>query len=709
VSGRLAWYWSRARAMSAPEVAWRGTRLVSEVAGPVVRRTQPAPGGARALAGFRAATGRPVLLDRSRAEELARRFPAEAAAVVAAADACRRGRFAFFGQEPVELGTGAIDWHLDPRSGFRWPAVPAARLDHRTMPADPKWIWELNRLQHLPWLAQAWLFTGDVGYADTALEHLDGWLEQNPVGRGIAWRGAFEVGVRAISVAIALQGLRDAPSLTEHRYARVVGMLSECAPLLWRQRSRFSSANNHLVGEMAGLAALAILHPEIPGARRFEERALGVLAREADRQILPDGAGAEQSTVYQLFCADLFLLPAALRRLRGDSAPRPVLDGLRRNAGFLRALLGDGDPLPRYGDDDGGIALRLLPDPLPDVHRHLAATSAVLDEADGGSADLAAAWLAGPRRCAGTPPVPVPRDLYAADGGLVVLRRDDRRTTVDVGSLGYLSLAAHGHADALSVTLTVAGRDVIGDPGTGSYYAEPAWRRAFRGTRAHPTVAVDDEDQSVSGGPFLWVRHAITTVRSVDLDRGIVEAEHDGYRRLAAPVTHRRYVIAPPGRSEVLVVDLLTGEGEHRVRTTWPMHPELDVRTVGDVHLVTRDGQPVLQIATSATAPATAWATRGDEQTRLGWWSPRFEAWEPAWLIGTMLDAAQVPVAVATVLTAGERVGPVVEGLSVHGTEVIEVSWTQRREDGLESRFVTFDTRTPGAVAIRTASEAVGR
>jgi uncharacterized heparinase superfamily protein len=699
MSRRLGWYWSRARAMSAPEVAWRVGRLASDVAAPVLqraKRTGEVDGTYwdGTFAGFRDAIGRPVLLDRGRAAGLARRFPAEAAAVVAAADECRSGRFAFFGQDPVELGP-AVDWHLDPRTGFRWPAVPAARIDHRTMPADPKWIWELNRLQHLPWLAQAWLFTGDDGYADAALDQLDGWLDQNPVGHGIAWRGAFEVGVRALSITTALQGLRDAPSLTRARYARAVAVLGECTPLLWRQRSRFSSANNHLVGEMAGLATIAILHPEIPGARRWESRALGVLAREAERQILPDGAGAEQSTVYQLFCSDLFLVPAALLRLRGDRVPPPILDGLRRGTRYLRALLGDGDPLPRYGDDDGGIALRLLPDQVPDVHRHLAAVSAVLGEDPG---DLAAAWLAAPADGRETAPDPVPRELYAPAGGLVVLRRDDRRITMDVGPLGYLSIAAHGHADALSVTLTAGGRDLVGDPGTGSYYAEPAWRRAFRGTRAHATVAVDDEDQSVPGGAFLWVRHARTTVRSVDLEHGIVEAEHDGYTRLAAPVTHRRYLVAPRDQASVLVVDLLTGEGEHRVRTAWPLHPELDARTAGGTHLVTRDGRPVLQIASAA---GTAWAVRGDDDTRLGWWSPRFESWEPAWLVGTVLEAARPPVVVATVLTVCELADPVVEGLTVRRTDVIEVTWTEREGDARVPRSVTLDPRTPGAVTVR--------
>ncbi len=71
--------------------------------------------------------------------------------------------------------------------------------------------------------------------------------------------------------------------------------------------------------------------------------------------------------------------------------------------------------------------------------------------------------------------------------------------------------------------------EIVEDPGTGSYYGHPAWRKVLRSTAAHATVTVDGHDQSDMGGPFLWTRHARTRVRAVDLDAGVVDAEHDGY------------------------------------------------------------------------------------------------------------------------------------------------------------------------------------
>ncbi|MCW1960040.1 MAG: hypothetical protein KIH64_016130, partial [Mycobacterium sp.] len=176
---------------------------------------------ADSLDGFRSGLHRPILLDRHRANAIGEAAPEFVTPLLEAADQLVGNRFQFFGYPPVTL-TAPINWHHDPLSNVSWPDTPANRIDHRTAGGDVKWIWELNRLQHLPLLAQGWLFTDDRRYSRAAFDHLDSWIDQNPPGRGIAWRGAFEAGLRSISIAVALQGLRDAPELTIERYRRGV-------------------------------------------------------------------------------------------------------------------------------------------------------------------------------------------------------------------------------------------------------------------------------------------------------------------------------------------------------------------------------------------------------------------------------------------------------------------------------------------------------
>jgi hypothetical protein len=661
--GRIGWYARRLQTMGAGEIAWRAGRSARATADAVLPPREP---GDRALLGhqprwgalldeFRRPGTRALVLDRARIGAVAAAEPHACEGVVAAADRSRAHRFAFFGYPEADLGA-SIDWSLDPIAGWRWPDRPGARIDYRRAPADPKWVWELNRLQHLPWLAQAWLITGDDVYAEDALDQIDGWIAQSPPGRGIAWRGGFEPGIRAISLGVALQGLRDSPALTPERFRAAVRALAASADAAWAHRSLHSSANNHLVGELAGAAAVALLLPELVGPRRRLPRVLALLAREAGRQVLPDGAGAEQAFEYQVFTGDLLLVVAGLLRSAGRPVPKAIGDALARGADYMSALLGDDDPVPRYGDGDDGFALRLDAREARDPRGHLGGVAALIGHRSArrsGRLDLAARWIGGEegeRRFAVTTPGAPAGSMVAPDGGLVVIRDGRRRVTMDVGPLGYLAIAAHGHADALSVTVALDGREVITDPGAGSYFGNPAWRVAHRSTAVHATVTVDGRDQSEPSGPFMWSTHADCRLVAGDVRAGYAVGEHDGYLRLGDPVPHRRYLLARPGEP-IVVLDWLGGVGRHLVTTGWPIDPDCAVSEVDGGHLVIGPDGPILSIAHAATTTPTLVARRAEEDTQVGWWSDRLESRRPAWLVGMRVESDGA-LALATVIAA---------------------------------------------------------
>ena len=712
----LGWYARRLRSMDKRELLWR-TRRAGLSLLPATRWDQRPdmvlvsdgkPDWEHALERFRADANRPVLLDRQHALAISEHTPTLVAGLLDSADRVAKYSFRYFGHPEVSLKQ-PINWQYDPIAKVQWPDVDSRRIDHRVAAGDAKWIWELNRLQHLPWLAQAWLFTGDSRYSSAAFEQLDSWIDQNPPGQGIAWRGAFEAGVRAISIAVALQGLRDAPELTVERYRRIVRVLANSAWRCWRDRSRFSSANNHLIGEMAGLAVVAILLPELKLACGWEKRAVETLCVEADRQIMSDGSGAEQAVGYQMFAVELLHVVAALLAQRDGGAPRPIAEAIARSSAFLAAVVGQDDPDPRYGDNDEGFALRLGPEPVRTVRDHLgivAASGFGTVSTEAGRDSLGAQWYGAVAQSVRAPgfaadsaraPTTGPDSHFAADGGLVVLRDGRRRVTMDVGPLGYLSIAAHGHADALAVTLSDDGQDLIGDPGTGSFYGHPQWRAMMRGTRAHATVSVDGQDQSVIGGAFLWSQHAHTHVRGVDLSAGVVDAEHDGYTRLKGRVMHRRWLIAPPENRAVLIVDLISGDGIHEVRTSWPLHPSLEVRRVEGGHTVWRNESRVLQILYAASAKSTHDQIRGDTSRNLGWWSHRLESRTPAWWLSAACVAA-TPLVMATLLTPGDGVSTV--DLNVTSQDGrIETTWAE----GGAPRYVTIEIA--GSAVVRHSNQ----
>jgi uncharacterized heparinase superfamily protein len=125
----------------------------------------------------------------------------------------------------------------------------------------------------------------------------------------------------------------------------------------------------------------------------------------------------------------------------------------------------------------------------------------------------------------------------------------------DHGPLGYLTIAAHGHADALSIWLHVDGRAVLTDAGTYLYHSSGPERDLFRSTAAHNTLTIEDENQSVISGPFNWSRHA--RAKLIAKDENCVTACHDGYVRRFG-LSHIRN-IAREGVNTFVIEDWLDG------------------------------------------------------------------------------------------------------------------------------------------------------
>jgi hypothetical protein len=77
----------------------------------------------------------------------------------------------------------------------------------------------------------------------------------------------------------------------------------------------------------------------------------------------------------------------------------------------------------------------------------------------------------------------------------------------DVSPLGYLSTAAHGHLDALHLSLWFKGVALVIDPGTGCYFANQKLRAWFASRLAHNGPCPAGCDYPRRLGCFLWSEH----------------------------------------------------------------------------------------------------------------------------------------------------------------------------------------------------------
>jgi Heparinase II/III-like protein/Heparinase II/III N-terminus len=498
------------------------------------------------------------------------------------ADRIALHRLSFFDLKDVDLGHPP-DWNRDHGSGKAAPMGFAPAINYRDyhVTGDAKVVWEPNRHHQLVVLGRAYRAGGDRRYAFAVVEMIESWLRQCPFGRGMNWRSPLELAVRLVNWVWVIDLIRDSGLFTGAFRSRVLRAVHLHLWEISRKYSRGSSANNHIIGEAAGVYIASTYFRELADTSRWREQSRQTLCREIEAQTYADGCNREQALGYHAFVLEFFLLAGIVARRAGEPFPDVYwsrLEGMLEFVGMLR----EGGTPPMFGDADDGYVLD-LGGKRGDVAGLLAIGAVLYRRSDfktwAGGYPEPAWWLLGPTgraRYAALPPPSEEEQLASRsfpDAGYFLLQcgrrgADDRVSVLfDCGELWFGSLAAHGHADALSFTLRAFGVDVLVDPGTYDYFSYPAWRDYFRSTRAHNTLVVDGTDQSTMEGPFLWGRRA--KARGLEwapgTQGGRVSGEHDGYTRLADPVMHRR-ILELDGRSRVLTIrDEIRARGRHEV------------------------------------------------------------------------------------------------------------------------------------------------
>ena len=537
------------------------------------------------------------------------------------------------------------DWCHDPKTGRRAPWGYAFDVPYRNEDAvgDIKQIWELSRHQYLTVLAAAYAITGNERYAERVAEHLRSWWTANPPLRGVHWISGIELGIRLLSwvwIRRLLDGWPDAAGLFEDNPV--------ARNQIWHHQrwlaafpSRGSSANNHIVAEAAGQFAAACAFGWFPSSARWRADALASLERHLRSNTFISGLNRELATEYHGLVLELGLAAVA----EADAARVPIPPTVRlvllRMTDALAAVVDNRLRPPRQGDADDGHGL-IVDGAGTDRWASLLATGDAVfgrlawwPEVTG--SDVRTPLLAALIRPGAIEVTrPANRPAHFADAGMTVLRGPEEIwCRCDGGPHGFLSIAAHAHADALSVEVRHDGVDVLADPGTYCYHGQPEWRRYFRSTLGHNTLQLDGDDQSVSGGPFLWTRHARSRVLVADTsDENVARwcAEHDGYQGSV----HRRRVELTAASLELRIVDEVRGPNRS-VRLAFHLGPAITAELVGNRAVLTwtRDGEE--RSAVLDLPGHLSWqAHRGESDPPLGWYSAGFGRKEPATtLVGT--------------------------------------------------------------------------
>jgi hypothetical protein len=557
------------------------------------------------------------------------------------------GRLPLFGRE-AQLPQSERDWFVDPDSALLAPMRDYAfDIDSRdpAVVGNHKFLLEPSRLQHATVLAAAWSVTGRDVFAQLAGRQIHAWCAANPFLSGVHWTSGIEVGLRLITFAWTRRLLRGWPGVADcfERSRLFRNQIYRHQQYLARLGSHGSSANNHLIAELAGLFVGASAFPWFEESRHWREAAAAELAIEAQRQIFPDGIDREQASDYHGFVMELLMVAAVEDMTAGRQPPQPLLSSIARMADAWAGILDSHLRPPRQGDSDDAYGLLIDP---PDRMRRPVSLLAAAKPIVGASPwwprlsdDVRSNLFTALRR---RMPVatevgagrPTSRPNHFAQAGLALLRDveprpDELWCRCDSGPHGFLAIAGHAHADALSVELRHGGVDVLADPGTYCYLADVEARRYFRSTLGHNTLEIGGRDQARSGGPFLWLNAPKSALlEATGLDSGRVArwtAEHVGYARQGGQPIHRRSVVLDRVERWLLIEDRVHSSEPLPVRLAFHLGPAIGANLTADgaeLSWLSDHGPQCARFELPSSLTWRAW--RASLDPMLGWYAPCF-------------------------------------------------------------------------------------
>ncbi len=481
---------------------------------------------------------------------------------------------------------GAVDWHRDPLSDYRWPSAFHADLALYELGGriDVKYVWELNRHQFLVDLARGWMFTRDERFASRAWELILDWIAKNPLYEGVNWTSGLEVAVRSISWLWTLAGLADWPGATEVRRAEVVRSLAEHAVYLRQHLSFYSSPYNHLIGEATALNLVGRWLSGLPTAIRWQSEGRDVLVEHGPRQFYADGLCVEQAVGYHFFTLG-FLTHAAISARCSESTLHEIEPIVCRAFERAAVLQQPDGRWPAIGDVDSARSIPVLPDDFWDF-RGLCSLAAVVFESPALKTTSAVPgaelyWLLGTDGIAAWHHLtdsPLPQGAVFCDAGYAVARCEQGRKRdwmlFDVGSLGdgvhgdATPSVAHGHAGALQIVLFQDGRPVTVDAGMPFYFGPREWVDHFRSAAAHNTLEVEGAAMARTAGRLAW-SHACRPGR-LDTNIGPDAWIARGRLHLPGRVRVERHILGLPGRG-IWVADLVITDRPREVRWYWQL------------------------------------------------------------------------------------------------------------------------------------------
>lgn len=493
-------------------------------------------------------------------------------------EAIRAGKYTFFSCLTYTVEDGAEGWHTNPDTGYRynagkhWTEIP----DFSKEAGDIKFVWEKARFSFLYDVIR-YDYHHKADCSGFVFRQIESFIDYNPLNLGPQYKCSQEISLRLLNWTFALYYYRDSEELTEERFRKIMqSIYGQLHHVFGNIRfSRIAVRNNHAITETLMLYLSGLLFPFMPETAEWSQKGKKWFEEEIAYQVYEDGTFLQFSMNYHRVVIQLLSWGLRLADLHGQRFEEVVYERAARSLYFLDVCTDTlSGQLPNYGANDGALFFRLTDDDYRVYTSQLNDLRAVM-EGRMSRFEESVYWygIADARV-----EVRNQEGVYAfPQGGYYVAQEGTTKTFIRCGA--YKDRPSQ--SDNLHLDIWADGVNYLWDTGSYKYNTDDRWLKYFNGVAGHNTVGIDEHDQMLKGGRFIWfywVKGAEgkwEPVTDEDKEGILFEGEIEGYRHLGG-IEHRRNVFKYKNALEWVVTDKLEGKENKMARQFWHLNPAVE-------------------------------------------------------------------------------------------------------------------------------------
>ena len=405
------------------------------------------------------------------------------------------------------------EWHSDNLHDYKWEVNYFNNIDYVAIDdfCDTKIPWEMSRLQYLVILAFAFIENRDNKVLKKYNSIINDWISANPPGYGINWTCTMEVAIRMTNMAISLMIIKKYlsveqinlinQSLTEHK--RYISLFPEISDI----------PGNHYLSNLMG----AFLIESISNKNKSIDIKLKNFINEAKNQFLEDGCHFEMSPTYHVMCLEMVAIVTAfaLRIKPRDNKLIIELVKIYKNGVLFCEKIGNNYEVPIFGDNDSGQIVSL--NKKTRNYKSLKQFLNIINNKEFESElENHTALLLGISKISPSNQKIKNKDkttVSSFNGQFFTgVKVNQLSAIMRVGMQGLKGRASHDHDDALHVSLSKNGEDILVDKGCHSYTLNKKIREKYILSSAHNSLKEIGKERFLptKGSIVNTVRGALT-------------------------------------------------------------------------------------------------------------------------------------------------------------------------------------------------------